>query len=157
MVAFGLVFAVLLAALPGQEAARVFVEVLSSPEAYESQPVDVVIRIGYDAAWFEEHGVALIRQEVDVPFHLMVPWLLASPGRDVRLVPFEGEFGMARVPVGDQVVAGMRQLQTTREGRTSEGKRASSMQRCKYNGGREGSHLPSSRRLAGLKIRSSTW
>lgn len=120
MVALGLVFAVLLAALPGQEASRVFVEVLSSPEAYESQPVDVVIRIGYDAAWFEEHGVALIRQEVDVPFHLMVPWLLASPGRDVRLVPFEGEFGMARVPVGDQVVAGVRQLQTTREGRTFE-------------------------------------
>ncbi len=120
MVKSGFVVALLLAALPAQEEARVFVEVSANAAAYASQPLEVVILVSYDAAWFEEHGVSLFRQRVDVPFHLDVPWLLASPDRAVSVVPCKAELAIARVAIGDRIVAGKRLLQVQRDGRSYE-------------------------------------
>jgi len=110
----------LLAALPAQAKAHVFVEVVARSETYASQPIDVVIRLGYDAAWFEQHGVELIRQDVDVPLHVDVPWLLSVPERVVSVVPCQAELARARVAVGDRIVVGTRVLPVERQGRTFE-------------------------------------
>lgn len=110
----------LLAALPSQEEARVFVEVLAAPQTYVSQPTEVLVRIGYDADWFAQHAVPLIRQQVDVPCHLDVPWLGATADRTVVVVPFAGDLGVAQVAVADQIVAGVRALPLERRGRLYE-------------------------------------
>lgn len=120
MVRFGLLVAWMLAALPAQQEARVVVEVSANSQAYASQPLEVVIVVGYDAAWFEQHGVSLFRQQVDVPFHLDVPWLLASPDQVVSVEPCVAELAIARVAVGDRIVAGKRLLQVQRDGRSFE-------------------------------------
>ena len=120
MVRSWVIAAGLLAALPSQEEARVFVEVLAAPQTYVSPPTEVLVRIGYDADWFAQHAVPLIRQQVDVPCHLDVPWLGATADRTVVVVPFAGDLGVAQVAVADQIVAGVRALPLERRGRLYE-------------------------------------
>ncbi|MFT4515647.1 MAG: hypothetical protein ACI89X_000403 [Planctomycetota bacterium] len=113
-----LAIALLLTASPAQEEARVFVEVDCRSQAYTSQPVDVAITLGYDEAWFKDHGVSLFRQQVDVPFHVDVPWALAAPERTVTFVAATEEANHMRVAVGDSIIDGLRLPPVDRAGRS---------------------------------------
>tara|TARA_R110002072_G_scaffold87129_8_gene196758 strand:+ start:24705 stop:26096 length:1392 start_codon:yes stop_codon:yes gene_type:complete len=108
----------LLAGVCAQEEARVFIEVDCPSEVYQSQPIEVVITLGYDDVWFEEHGVSLFRQHVDVPFHVDVPWVLAAPERAVTFVMATDANNHARVAVGDRILDGRRLTPEDRDGRS---------------------------------------
>jgi len=107
-----------LVALLAQEEDRVFVEVLYPESAYLSQPVEVVVTLGYDEAWFAEHGVALFRQQVDAPFHVAIPWALPDAEHTVVFVAPKEESGLMRVAVGDRIVSAVRLPPSERAGRT---------------------------------------
>lgn len=111
-------FVMLLAAASAQEEARVFIEVAHPSQAYRSQPVEVVVTLGYDEAWFRDHGVSLFRQQVDVPFHVDVPWVLAAPERRVTFVAATDEANHMRVAVGDRIIDGLRLAPVARAGRS---------------------------------------
>lgn len=89
-------------------AARAFIDVQCASKVFVSQPAEVVITIGYDAAWFEAHGVSLFRQQVDVPFHLDVPWLQGSPDRAVSILPAPDAGQKRKLVVLDRMVEGVR-------------------------------------------------
>lgn len=108
----------LLAASPAQEEARVFVEVDCPNQAYASQPVEVAITFGYDETWFTDHGVSLFRQQVDVPFHVDVPWVLAAPERAVTFMAATNEANHMRVAVGDRILDGVALPPVARDGRS---------------------------------------
>ena len=44
-------------AAAAQAQSRAFIDVQCASEVFVSQPAELVIMIGYDAAWFEAHGV----------------------------------------------------------------------------------------------------
>lgn len=108
------------AGLVAQEEGRVSVSVAGPREAYTSQPVTFVITFGYDQKWFAEHGVSLFRQQVDVPFHLDIPWLLANPAHAVEVLPCPAEQTVARVAAGDRIVEGRRVAAVDKGGVTFE-------------------------------------
>lgn len=113
-----IVFMMLLAASTAQEEARVFVEVAHPSQAFTSQPVEVVITLGYDEGWFRDHGVSLFRQQVDVPFHVDVPWVGAASERAVTFVAAIDEASHMRVAVGDRIIDGLRLAPVARAGRS---------------------------------------
>lgn len=104
--------------LAAQAESRVSVRVVGPDAAYASQPTTFVVTIGYDVNWFEEHGVSLFRQQVDVPFHLDVPWLLASPRHAVEVQPCPADQTTARVAAGGRIVEGRRIAPIERDGKT---------------------------------------
>ena len=97
---------------------RAFVTVDAPAEAYVSQPVEVVITLGYDAEWFAAHAVSLFRQQLDVPFHVEVPWLQAAPERAVTFLPVADEAQRQQVAIGDRMVAGLKLAVVERDGRS---------------------------------------
>jgi hypothetical protein len=111
-------FVVLLVASPAQEEARLFVEVAYPDQTYTSQPVEMVVTLGYDEAWFADHGVSLFRQQVDVPFHVDVPWVVPAPERAVTFVAPTDEANHMRVAVGDRIINGVRRTPVDRAGRS---------------------------------------
>lgn len=104
--------------LTAQEESRVFVHVTGPEVVYASQPAAFVVTIGYEEGWFAEHGVSFFRQQVDVPFHLDIPWLLASPRHAVEILPCPPEQTAARVAAGDRIVEGRRIAATKKDGKT---------------------------------------
>lgn len=108
----------LLMASPAQQEARMFVDVDCPNQAYASQPVEVAITLGYDEAWFAEHGVSLFRQQVDVPFHVDVPWVLAAPERAVTFVAATDEANHMRVAVGGRILDGVSLPPVVRDNRS---------------------------------------
>jgi hypothetical protein len=95
-------------AAAAQAQSRAFIDVQCASEVFVSQPAELVIMIGYDAAWFEAHGVSLFRQQVDVPFHLDVPWLQASPDRAVSILPAPAAAQKLQIVVLDRMVEAVR-------------------------------------------------
>src|SRR5690606_20115723 len=73
--------------------------------------------LGYDEAWFAEHGVSLFRQQVDVPFHVELPWLQAAPERAVTFLPSQ-DSSRLRIAVGDRIVDGTPRPPIEREQRS---------------------------------------
>lgn len=84
-------------------AAPLFVEIDGLPDTcWVQQPIEVVVRIGVDAAWMQEHAVPLFQQRLDQPFHVAVPWLQAAEDRAVELLPPPAGVPMQRLAVGDR-------------------------------------------------------
>lgn len=81
------------------------------------QPFEVVVRIAYDAAWFASSSVPLFQQAVDLPCHVVVPWLQAAEDRAVELVPPPVGGATVRVAVGDRIEALPRGTPQERDGR----------------------------------------
>ncbi len=80
-----------------------FVEVvLPAGEVWVQQRLELVLRIGYDATFFAEQGIALFQQRLDLPFQVLVPWLQAREDRAVQLR--EGAVEGPKVAVGDRVL-----------------------------------------------------
>lgn len=96
-----------------QKEGPLFVEVEGVPAGvWLQQPVELTVRIGVDAAWFAASGVPLFQQQLDQPFHVVVPWLAAAEDRAVEILPPRAGERTQRVAVGDRVadcrVAGTR-------------------------------------------------
>lgn len=98
-----------------------FVEVDGLPaKVWVQQPLELVVRIGYDAAWFTASSVPLFQQRLDQPFHVVVPWLAAAEDRAVEVVvPPQGATGQ-RVAVGDRVAVLTKAGQRQQAGRSYE-------------------------------------
>ena len=84
------------------------------------QPFEVVVRVAYDAAWFAASSVPLFQQAVDLPCHLVVPWLQAAEDRAVELVAPPAGVPTLRVAVGDRLVPLERALPWEHDGRRYE-------------------------------------
>jgi hypothetical protein len=100
-------------------AARAFVETVATPEdCYVHQVVRLRLRVGVDAAWFEDHVVAAHRREVDLPVHVTAP----LDGLPLRVLPRDAgaEDAARRVALvlGEAVVAATRGADVVRGGRT---------------------------------------
>jgi hypothetical protein len=105
------------AALAQQPAGRapLFVEVDGLPaEVFVQQSFELVVRIGVDAAWLQQHAVPLFQQKLDQQFHVVVPWLQAAEDRAVELLPPPAGTSTQRLAFGDRavpfVVAGVREV-----------------------------------------------
>ncbi|MFN3240200.1 MAG: hypothetical protein ACE37K_01665 [Planctomycetota bacterium] len=116
MIARGWIWLFLAAALGAQE--RCYVQVDAVEQAFVQQPVVVSVTIGWDRAWFEQHGVALIRQPTDAPVHVDLPWLRAAPERAVTFSPVGDDELAATVAVGDRMVAATALGDEQRDGTT---------------------------------------
>ncbi|MEO6594787.1 MAG: BatD family protein [Planctomycetota bacterium] len=111
------------ATLAAQEPASppVFVEVApSATTVWLHESVELVVRVGYDAAFFATSALPLFQQRLDQPFQVLVPWLFGAEDRAVDIVtPADGAPGQ-RVATGDRSAlwqpAGKRQV----SGRTFE-------------------------------------
>jgi tetratricopeptide (TPR) repeat protein len=69
-------------------AARAFVEVSAAqPSYFVQEPVEVVLLVGFDAAWFRSNAIQTSRVELDVPLEVAAPWMRELPG--VVVVPDE--------------------------------------------------------------------
>lgn len=106
----------------GDATNRVFVEVVTERTTrYVGEVTPIRVRIGYDAAWFEDHAVALFPREVDVALHLRLPWLggvEGSPAMD-RLPGAAPAGGAgALVAVNDELVRLRRAPDEVRDERT---------------------------------------
>ena len=92
-----------------------FVEVdPAQAELYVEQPLHGVLRVGYDAAWFREHGVDLFAQRFDLPFALRAPWLAGDEAQGLVWPTPWGE-AVRRGVVGDDV-RGFTEVAPRREG-----------------------------------------
>jgi len=105
------------AALAQQPADRapLFVEVDGLPaEVFVQQSFALVVRIGVDSAWLQQHAVPMFQQKLDQPFHVVVPWLQAAEDRAVELLPPPAGTSTQRLAFGDRavpfVVAGAREV-----------------------------------------------
>lgn len=103
-----------LRALPGDEHA--FLEVATTrPTCYVGERVALVLRIGFETGFLEEHLVQLFRRPLDVPAQVEAPWwsglacarMLAGPAR-------EGE--RVELALGDSVVTARRAGELERDG-----------------------------------------
>jgi hypothetical protein len=101
-----LALALPLAALRAQDPGPpVFVEVGGVPaEVWLQQPFVATVRIGCDREWLQHGAVPLFQQPLDLPFHVVVPWLFAAEDRAVELLPGAANGGRSAA-VGDRVVA----------------------------------------------------
>lgn len=95
--------------------APLFVEVEGLPsELFVQQSCELVVRVGVDAAWLQQHAVPMFQQKLDQPFHVVVPWLLAAEDRAVELLPPPPGATTQRLAFGDRavpfVVAGVRDV-----------------------------------------------
>lgn len=103
MIARSWIGLLLAASLCAQE--RCYVQVDAPTQAFVQEPVTVTVTIGWDRDWFDQHGVALVRQKTDAPVHVDLPWLRAAPERAVTFVPVGGDELQATVAVGDRMVS----------------------------------------------------
>jgi hypothetical protein len=71
---------------------------------FVQQAVELVVRVAYDEAWLRSAAVPLFQQRLDLPFHVVVPWLQGAEDRAVELLPPPGGATTRRVAVGDRVV-----------------------------------------------------
>ncbi len=86
--------------------ARAFVEVeAAATTVWLQQACELRVRIGVDAAWFAAHALPLVRQPLDQPFVLTVPWLLGAEDRAVSLLPAPDGVRTQRIAIGDRIVA----------------------------------------------------
>ncbi len=109
-----------------QDPPPVFVEVeASATSAWVHEPIEVVVRIGTDEAWFRAHAVPLFQQPLDRPYHVTVPWLSAGEDRAVELVA-AATGGTAKIAVGDGVVS------ARTAGRRDQGGRAFEVLELRY-------------------------
>ncbi len=101
----GLTLSLLLASLAAQSPTPpLFVEVEGlPPSCWWQQPIDLVVRIGYDAAWFASSSVPLFARQLDQPFHVVVPWLTSSDAHAVTLIEPRSP-APQRVAIGEQVL-----------------------------------------------------
>lgn len=107
-----------------QAESRAFVEVVVDPEEVVVGQVFLVrIRLGFDAAFFEAHGVAQFRQPMDVPLQVRAPWLRRIDGlapietRDDDATPLDVDEETRAFALGDAVVRGALVEGATRGGR----------------------------------------
>lgn len=68
---------------------------------YPGETLPVAVRVGYDAAFFRDHGIPLFQQQLDVPFQVELPWLAENRLFEAELA---GPAGTVRVATGDRVV-----------------------------------------------------
>ncbi len=88
-----------------QSPAPLFVELVGVPaQCYVQEPCEVVVRVGFDAAWFATAAVPLLAQPLDQPFHVVVPWLGDDDQRSAREGPLAADATVARIAVGDRVL-----------------------------------------------------
>jgi hypothetical protein len=95
------------AALAQQPAGRapLFVEVDGLPgEVFVQQSFELVVRLGVDSAWLQQHAVPMFQQKLDQPFHVVVPWLQAAEDRAVELLPPAAGTSTQRLAFGDRAV-----------------------------------------------------
>lgn len=76
----------------------------STTTAWLQQPIEVTVRLFVDASFFRTQAVPLFQQQLDQPFHVVVPWLFAAEDRAVEFVPPAADTKGARIAVGDTVV-----------------------------------------------------
>ncbi len=108
--------AALLTPLVAQSPPPVFVEVVPArATVYVEQPLHGVLRIGYDAAFFRDHGVDLFAQRFDLPFGLRAAWF-EDDERRTLLWPSPGGEPLRRGVVG----ADVRQFTTVGERRDGD-------------------------------------
>jgi len=99
---------------------RVFIKLTVDKDAYfVGEPVPLRLRIGFDRAYFETNGVALFRQEMDVPLQVRASWLKALDGATAVPAPASDEPGeTVRLVLNDDVAALRRLADEERDGRT---------------------------------------
>lgn len=98
-------------------AQHVFVDVDGPASAFVGEAVTFVVRIDYDAAWFEEHGVAMSRQRLPLPVHVDVPWLRGASDRAVTWRAPQPDEPTMPIAVGDRVVSAWSLGEVDRDGR----------------------------------------
>ena len=111
------VLALAAAALPGQEPARCYVELLGPSRAAVQEPVFFEVVVSWDRAWFERFAVPMSRQPTDVPVYLDVPWLRASDAYIAEVASPRGDAVTLTVAVGGRVVPASRLADVDRGGR----------------------------------------
>ncbi len=90
-------------AVGAQAPSPAFVEVeLPQAPVVVGQRVPVVVRIGYDAAFFAARAIPWTQQRLDVPFHLVLPWF-AEPARAAVVLAGTTAADAARLAVGDRI------------------------------------------------------
>lgn len=106
----------------GDAAARAFVEVTSArPTCYVGERVRLRLRVGYDEAFFRDHGVALYRRTLDLPVHVragldalpsarVLPPSEAGPASDARRVTIALDDDVVAADRGPDVERGGRRL-----------------------------------------------
>ncbi len=101
---------------------RVFIEYVVPRTAYfVGEEIPVLLRFGYMPEFFEQRGVALFRQEVDVPLHVRAAFDLdvaKTRSLPARAPDTEDEPEVIRFALDDDIVEGSRVAEVQREGRT---------------------------------------
>jgi hypothetical protein len=97
-------------ALGDDEARRVTVETVTArTSCFVGESVPVRLRVGYDADFFDRFAVPLHRRPMDVPLHVVAPWLERVPGARVDAEPAPADpGGSVTFAVNDGVVAASR-------------------------------------------------
>lgn len=88
-------------AAQGAAAAPLAVRVEAPEAVFVGEAFDAVVEVDYDADWFAEHAVPLVRRATAVPFHVDVPWLEGDALRVAVLPPAAGVDAVG-VPLGDR-------------------------------------------------------
>jgi hypothetical protein len=103
--AVGLGAALLLAPLARAQAQPIVVEVVpAAVSLWEQQALDVVVRIAFEPRFVAEQAVSLFQRRLDLPFHVVVPWVHGAEGHAAEWVDAPAGSG-PRLAVGDRVVA----------------------------------------------------
>ncbi|HEX5052548.1 MAG TPA: BatD family protein [Planctomycetota bacterium] len=110
--------------LGAQEAAppaRAFVEVKpSATSVWLHEPVDLLVRVGFDAQFFATDALPLFQQRLDEPFQVTLPWLFGAEDRAVEIVPEPNGAEGRRIATGDRTVVWRAAGQREVGGRTFE-------------------------------------
>jgi hypothetical protein len=97
---------------------RAFVEVVADRKRYVvNEPVEILLRVGFDSKFFEAQSVPLFRRPMDVPIQLQAGWLDDLPG--TRDLPTATSLDAERLSLAldDAIVEAVRAADVEREGR----------------------------------------
>lgn len=96
--------ALLLGGLAAQQP-PLLVEIAGVPaQVFREQPFELTIVLACDPAWRQQAAVPLFQRPLDLPFHVVVPWLGSSEQQIVTALPPPAGAAALRVAVGDDVL-----------------------------------------------------